>query len=141
MKFILIVMVLAFAGCMRADLETITYQDPGERFKLEYPTDWAVTKSHDEVQFWDTPEEPTIKMALFEAGTTNFDEFIADDESRFDELQDIPIMIRTGSFMSDYQIYYYNLETEIVGFSAYFSASTPGHFDQVTEIQRSFQAM
>ncbi len=124
-KIIFIIALFTFAGCMRT---TLTYQD--EHFTLEYPSNWTVTKSHNEIQFWD--QEEAIKMALFQADDIDF---IAERS-----LDEAPIMIRTGKFMSDFQIYYYDLGDEIIGFSAYFEASTPGHKEQVTQVQESFRA-
>ncbi|MBT5016242.1 hypothetical protein HOM98_02020 [Candidatus Peregrinibacteria bacterium] len=147
-KLTFIIVLLTFVGCIRADLETLIYQDPDDRFVLEYPVDWSVTKSHDEVQFWDSLENPSLKMALFETQASDFEQlqigFELDDDFLemvvdFVELHGLPVMIKKGSFMSDFQVYYYNLGEEIIGFSAYYSATTPGHLDQVTQIQQSFR--
>ena len=70
-------------------------------------------------------------MVLFEAVDINF--------TAEDILNGVPIMIRRGQFMSDFQIYYYDLGDEIISFAAYYESSTSGHLDQVTEIQQSFR--
>jgi hypothetical protein len=122
--------LLVLAGCSTSPT---TYNDHEGRFTLEYPPEWAVTESSSEVQFWDTLEtDPSIKMVLFENPDI---EFTAETT-----INNLSAMIRSGTFMSDFQVYYYDLGDLVISFTAYYEAEAPGHHDQVTEIQESFRA-
>lgn len=145
--------LLMFAGCMRADLETAIYADQKGRFTIEYPEGWSVTEGQSEIQFWnasvDSPDfDPTIKMALFDTGIDGFEglksaleqEGMSFDVTNEDTMvNDLPAMIRRGSFMGEYQIYYYDLNDSIIGFSAYYDSTVPGQKELVTKIQQSFK--
>lgn len=140
---------------MRANLATTIYTDPAGRFTVEYPEGWSITEGQSEVQFWNglntAPDfDPSIKMDLFSTSATTFDELklaLAEEETsfgatnEFSTVNGVPVMIRRGSFMSDYQIYYYDLDGAIVGFSAYYDFSKPDQESGVTQIQESFKKM
>lgn len=126
-----------------ADLDHLFYEDPEGLFSFEYPSDWIMTESSNEIQFWNNLEEGqnTLKVALFESDK-DFEiiqERNPNATYQTTETNAIPTLIKNGSLMGDYQIYYYDLGDTIVGLSAYFDGESPEVREQATQVQQSFR--
>ena len=147
--FIFIISIGLLSGCqLGSATELATYNDPQDRFQFSYPTEWIQTQGSDEIQFWDQlGEDNSLKMVLFvhEEDFYTVAREISNDsnaEYTYEDINEIPVLIKQGDFLTDYEIYYYRLPDDtVVSLAAYFTKSSSRVREQAETTQRSFRTI